>query len=206
MRQLTISGTAAILAMSLAACSSSGKPLANPTPPATPTTATPTATAPATGTTSSKPVTTLDPCQLTTQQEASQLTGRSYGPGKEGGVTGGPKSCIYGARTKNVFTVIVVQGSTTQQAQTMRNAMLAQLKASAANVSLPVTKVPGVGDDAQAIYGNIAVGNGVTLFASGIYVLKGTISFALVDETGNGGAPSTAALTAQAQTVLGRLP
>lgn len=210
MRHITIMGAAAILATSLAACSSPGKPSANPTPVSNPTTATPTGTAPATApapvATGSKPTTTLDPCLLMTQQEASQLTGESFGPGKEGGGGGvAPRSCIYGAQTKNVFIVIVVQGSSVQQVQTMRNAMLAQIRSSGSG-TLPLTTVPGVGDNAQAVYGTILAGNGGSLDASGIYVLKGTIAFALVDETSIGGRPSTAALAAQAKTVLGRLP
>jgi hypothetical protein len=37
-------------------------------------------------------------------------------------------------------------------------------------------------------------------------VLKGTFGFALVDAVAGGGAPSTAAMIAQAGTVIGRLP
>src|SRR6478609_6805747 len=49
-----------------------------------------------------------DPCVLISQTEASTLTGANFGPGKEE-LAGATKLCIYGAQTKNVFEIGIVQ-------------------------------------------------------------------------------------------------
>src|SRR6185437_12140436 len=100
------------------ACSS-GQPSANKSPTPVPVlpgggqsaSPSPTPAATATGTT------TVDPCQLVTQQEASQLTGVSYGPGKLEVDSAISRRCIYGAQTKHVFEVIFVQGASADQAK-----------------------------------------------------------------------------------------
>lgn len=201
-RSIVILGAAAALATSLTACSSPAKPSAGPTPAATPTATAPTtapATAPAPSTTASAS-TTIDPCQLVTQQEASQVTGASFGPGKLEVDSPASRRCIYGAQTHNVYEVIVAQATTVKQAQTEKAQLLAQL-----GTKLPLTPVPGLADDAQAIRTSLSA-NGGTLNISALYVLQGTTGFALVDETNSPSFPTTADLVAQATTVLGRLP
>src|ERR1700726_4854431 len=49
----------------------------------------------------------LDPCQLVTQQEASQLAGTTYAAGKKESISSASSMCTYGAQTLNVFTVEV---------------------------------------------------------------------------------------------------
>lgn len=213
MRRTTLLGAAALLAAALAACSSSGKPQADTTPPATPTAATPTATtptatppatAPAPGATGSQKVT-VDPCALMTQQEASHLAhGRSFGPGKPETDPGGGKRCVYGGQTRNVFEVIVAQGTSVKQAQAVKNQMVAEAKAKL-GAGIGLTHVAGLGDDAYSIYHTLSEG-GVNIQISAVYVLSGTVGIALVDETVDGDAPSTSALVAQANTAIGRLP
>lgn len=204
MRPIAITGAALVLATSLAACSSSGKPLARPTlaskAPLPGGLGSRPATAPA-PISSGSASTTIDPCQLMTQAEASQLTGVAYGPGKEEVDPGGGRRCIYGAQTHNVFEMIVVQASTVEQAQAVKTELLAQLGA-----KVPLTHVPGVGDDAQALQTSMSLSGG-TLYVGALYVLQGTVGFAIVDETNNSsGCPGTAALVSQAQTAIGRLP
>lgn len=202
MRSIVILGAAAALATSLTACSSSAKPTAGPTPAATPTTAAPTtapATAPAPSPTATAS-TTLDPCQLVTQQEASQVTGASFGPGKLEVDSPASRRCIYGYQTHNVYEVIVLQATSVEQAQAEKAQLLAQLGG-----KLPLTPVPGLADDAQAIRTSLSVKGG-TLNISALYVLQGTVGFALVDETNSSSYPTTADLVTQATTVLSRLP
>jgi hypothetical protein len=129
--------------------------------------------------------------------EASQLTGAHYGPGKEEQDSASSRRCIYGAQTKDVFEVIVVQGTSVAEAQTAKNDLLAQVPH-----QITLTPVPGVGDDARAFRATL---QGI-LGISALYVLNGTVGFALVDEVNGKSPPTTAALVAQAQTVIGRLP
>jgi len=201
----------AVLAAGLAGCSSSKKPKVAPGPLSQPVAATTPATVPATPTAAPTPTdspkgapNTIDPCKLVTQQEASALTGASFGPGKEEADSGvnGSRRCVYGANTKNVFTVIVVVAASVAEAQTQKDAILAQ-----AQQELPVqaklTAVSGVGDAAEFLHADLSQ---IEADASGIYVLKGTVGFALVDLRQGGSAPSQAKMTSQANTVIGRLP
>ena len=211
MKRIVTAGAVAVLAMMLTACSSSGKPSANPTlaskppllggPASQPASAP--ATTPAPGSSGSQS-TTINPCDLVTQDEASQLTHVSYGPGELETDSNASRRCVYGSQTHNVFEVILAQAATVEEAKAVKDDLLAQARQS--DIPLPLKHVSGVGDDAQAVKENVSAG-GVNICVSAIYVLSGTVGFALVDETNNaGGCPSTAALTDQAQTVISRLP
>ena len=139
--------------------------------------------------------TTTDPCQLVTAQEASALTGASYGSGTERTTLAG-KTCVYGASTKNVFMVDLFQGSSAQLQQ-MRDQVSAEI--TQGRQITPIT-VSGLGDEATAYQVTSDVFNG-----SSIFVLNGTAAIYLVDEVTGSQAPTTAALTATARTALGRL-
>ena len=67
----------------------------------------PSPTAPAQLTPSPSANANLDPCQLVTQQEASQLAGTTFAAGKEEAISSASSMCTYGAQTLNVFTVLV---------------------------------------------------------------------------------------------------
>jgi hypothetical protein len=140
--------------------------------------------------------TTTDPCQLVTAQEASALTGASFGPGTEQTMAAG-KSCVYGASTKNVFMVDVFQGSS-GLLQQVRDQVSAEVTQGRQITPIPVS---GLGDAATAYQVATDVFNG-----SSIFVLKGTAAIYLVDEVTGSQAPTTAALTATARTALVRLP
>src|SRR5690242_18375456 len=59
----------------------------------------------------------LDPCVLVTASEASTLAGVTFASGTEGTTEGGSKTCAYGAKTANVFTVLVAQAPDAATAQ-----------------------------------------------------------------------------------------
>ena len=93
---------------------------------------------------------TLDPCQLVTQQEASDMAHTSFGPGKEEG-TNVRHTCVYGAQTPNVLMVFVLQGATTGDAQAEWNQLLAQAKSAAGQAANLVHLTPdsSIGDRAE---------------------------------------------------------
>lgn len=188
MKMISVMGAAALLIATVAACGS-GAPSPTPTGPA------------ATGSPSGgghTATTTTDPCQLVTAQEASALTGASYGPGTERSTVLG-KTCVYGGGTKNVFMVDVWQGSASQLQQ-LRDQVTAEIQGGDTAKITPIP-VSGLGDSATAYAITSDVFNGGSIF-----VLKGTNAIYLVDEVTGGPAPTTAALTATARTALGRLP
>jgi len=195
---------AAMLVVTLAACSS-GTPKANPTPPATPATtapapSTPPATAPAPGGGSSTASTPLDPCKLVTQQDASTLTGVSFGPGKLE-TESGSKRCVYGANTHNVFEVFLAQAASVDEAKGYAAQLRSEFEAQLGG-KLSIGKLSGVGDDAEQLSGSLS---SIAVQVAGVYVRKGRIGFAMVDET-NGKPPTVAAMVAQAKTVMDQLP
>jgi len=197
-----IAGPAAAL---LAACGSSG------------TTAQTTSTPPSElrATASPTPVT-IDPCQLVTSGEASQLAGASFGTGREETTPdNGGKTCVYGYQTRNVFTIVVnaapdaatAQADWTQaeaQAQTYLQQVVSQaggpaIQVNVADVSITGADKAAVGTFAQSF-------NGVTIAGSAVYALKGRIFFTFSDLLLGAAPPSTSSMQAQAATVIGRLP
>jgi hypothetical protein len=148
--------------------------------------------------------TALDPCQLVTSQEASQLAGASYGAGAESTTSGGGKMCVYGGQTLNVFEVIVGQAPDVATAKAGKAEAEAAILAQAGN-GLTFTELPNFADGAAYVIGSITV-QGQTFNGSAIYVLKGTIFFGFSDLALGHPTPNLAALEAQAQVILGRLP
>lgn len=156
----------------------------------------------------------LDPCQLVTSSEASSLAGASFGPGQEGTTEGGAKTCVYGAQTRNVFSVLVTQASDAATAQA--DWAQEQAKAQAAvkqgvppgvNVNLNLTDVSNLaGADRAAVASFNTTISGVAVGITAIYVLKGAVFFSFSDLVVGAAPPSTSAMEAQAKTVLGRLP
>lgn len=204
MRSIWAIGATAVLAVTLAGCSGGGSPTATATTSGTGGGATPSATAvvatSAAAPASAVPVN-LDPCQLVTQQEASALTGVAFGPGQRDDVPNGEKRCVYGSQTKNVFTVGVVQGSSVAEAQAYKDQLKAEAEQKLGTV-VNLSPVPGVADDAESLSGNIGAG----LSVSGLYLLKGAIGVGIVDVALGASAPTVAAMTGQATTVVSRLP
>ncbi len=189
--------------LALSACGGSNQTAGGESP--SPTAATPSASASANAN--------LDPCQLVTQQEASQLAGASYGAGTESTISSSSKMCVYGAKTLNVFTVevaVAADAATAQatwateeaQAKAEIQKLLAEQGASAALSAGEIT-LPGA-DNAATANGSGTI-QGQTLNISAIYVLKGAVFFTFADLTLGKPAPTASAMAAQATTVLTRV-
>jgi hypothetical protein len=153
--------------------------------------------------------TSIDPCQLVPQAEASTLAGASFGPGKEE-TAGLSKRCTYGGQTLNVFTVEAAEATDAtaaqaawDDAQAQVNTELKQQVPAGVNLAVANTAVTGIGDKAAVVSGTATI-QGQTIGISGIYVLKGAKFFAFQDLK-LGTPPSAAAMEAEAQQALGRL-
>lgn len=189
----------------LAACGGSGQSASNSPEPS--------GSAPAQLTPSATSNANLDPCQLVTQQEASQLAGTSFAAGKEETISSGAKMCTYGAQTLNVFMVevAVAPDAATAQAQwaqeeAQAQANLQQFVAQAgANVTLQAGDITLSGADKAAAATSTATISGQTISISAIYVLKGAVFFTFSDLVLGKAAPTLAQMQTQAGTVLSRV-
>jgi hypothetical protein len=200
--------------VSTAACSTAatGGPTASlpsSQPPATPlSTAATTATALPTLPDFTAVPTSLDPCQLVTVQEASTLAGATFGAGAETTTEGNGKICTYGAKTSNVLNVDVFQAPDVATAQAAENAGLAAAKAAAEQqapgLTFSQTELADFADGALVLSASMTI-SGQTVAISAIYVLSGTTFFAISDLVLGQPAPTSDALQAQAQVVLGRI-
>jgi hypothetical protein len=194
-----------VVSAALAACG--GSPETASTSPTAPVVLSPSASAAPTPTT-------VDPCQLVTQQEASQLAGTTFKPGKEEAISSASSMCTYGAQTLNVFTVEVAvapDAATAQadwaQEEAKAQAGLQQLVAEAGgSVQLSAGEITLPGADKAAAATASKNISGRTLSISAIYVLKGAVFFTFADLVLGKQAPTTAAMATQAQTVLTRIP
>jgi hypothetical protein len=214
MKHLPTIAAAAMMAATLAACGSNNKPTADPSAPsslkvsqATTSTSPPTKASPTKASPPSSPqgkATTLDPCQLVTQGEASSLANASFGPGKQE-ASGIGKQCVYGAQTPNVLRVIVLEGASTEDAQTEWNQLLAEAKQAAGQAAnlIQLTPESGFADRAEWVELNLS---SIHVDGRGLALLSGAVGVYIVDLVRDGAAPSRAALTAEAQIVLTRLP
>jgi hypothetical protein len=177
------------------------------TPAATGTTAA-TATA-ATNTPQSAAVNTqLDPCELINSQVASTLAGTTFGQGKDVTTHDNLKICTYGGQTTNILTVEVVQAPDVATAQADKAQFLADLQSSMQNLTdqgLNITQLPNFADGAVAANANVSSG-GVSISGNAFGFLKGTVFFGFSDVVIGGTAPTDAAMQAEANTVLGKLP
>jgi len=147
--------------------------------------------------------TTLDPCQLVTQQEASTLTGVSFGPGKEGG-NGLRKECIYGAQTPNVLSVYVVTAASEGDAQAGWDQLLSEAQQAAGQAAgqIQLTPQSGIGDRAEWAELNLAQ---IDVLARELAFQSGVTGVYIIDLVRGGAAPSRDAISNEAQTVLGRI-
>jgi hypothetical protein len=201
--------------VSLAACSAASTPSPSGPPIVAPPLGSPAATAPATPeptaaeSASAAPseatavATTIDPCQLVTQAEASTFTGETYGPGVESETPGHLKICTYGGNTTDVFEVgvIVAPDAATAQADAAETEAEAKAKLNGATIA----DISGIGDKAVYLHGGGSLG-GAALDAAGLYALSGATFFDINDVVVGKKAPSETEFAAQVTTALGRLP
>ncbi len=151
--------------------------------------------------------TSLDPCALIPAGEASQLAGATFGAGAESTTSGNGKICTYGAQTLNVFEVVVGQAPDAATAQAEKAAAEAKIKsqAGAAGPNINFIELPTFGDGAAYTSGSLSI-QGQSLSISGFYFLKGTNFVGFSDLAYGHPALTLAAMQAEATTVLGRLP
>ncbi|MFI5227345.1 MAG: hypothetical protein ACHQ3P_11800 [Candidatus Limnocylindrales bacterium] len=201
--------------LALAACSAASTPSPSAAPIVAPPVVSPPAASdtpePSTAEVSSAPAssgatavpTAIDPCTLVTQAEASQLTGSTYGPGKESETAGHLKVCTYGGQTPDVFGVDVLVAPDVATAQAGAAAVEAEAKAKLKGAT--IADLSGLGDKAVWLHGAGELG-GSPINAAGIYVLSGATFFDISDIVVGKSAPSETDFVTQATTALGRLP
>jgi Protein of unknown function (DUF3558) len=156
----------------------------------------------------------LDPCQLVTSSEASSLTGATFAAGKEGTTSdGGGKTCSYGGQTANVFMVLVAQASdaTTAQAdwaqeEARAQAAINQAVPAGVSVNFTVADVSVTGADRAAVATGSTTISGVSVGITAVYLLKGAVFLTFSDLEVGHTPPTAAAMQAQAETSLTRLP
>lgn len=212
MKLVTTITAAALAALALAACGSNDKVTADPTISPSPSTVVKhnppsrsASSAPAPSLSASGAVaTTVDPCQLVPQDEASSLAHASFGPGKEEG-TKLRHECVYGAQTPNVLTVFVVQAASPDQAQAGWNTLLAEAQQFAGQAAgrVQLTADSSIGDRAEWVELDLSQ---LGVSARGLAFLKGATGVYVIDLVRGGAAPSRPDLTDEANTVIGRLP
>ena len=191
----------------VAACGGSNPTANNPSP-------TPTASAIPSASPTAVTLASIDPCQLVTQQEASQLAaGTKFPAGTEETTSGGAKMCVYTGQNVDVFMVEVAVASDTATAQADWAKQEAEAQAglqqfvaqSGASVNFTAGEMSVPGADKAAM----ATGNGNflghTLSITAIYLLKGPVFVTFSDLARDKAAPTPASMQAQAKTVLSRI-
>lgn len=147
--------------------------------------------------------TALDPCQLVTRSEATSLAGMQLGAGQELTNTNNTKTCTYGV-TGNEVVVFLVQAPNQAALDAGKAQALAEIQKAASN-GIKATQISGIGDDA-ALMTMSHTTSGVTINVIGIDVVKGLTFFAITDVSVGHAVASEAAIKAQAQTTLTRIP
>jgi hypothetical protein len=148
--------------------------------------------------------TVVDPCELLTAQEASNLTGTDYGSGKEATLPKHVRTCTYlNPPDPTQVTVTVVQAPDVATAQAAKKQFLNTIKG-----KMPSNFTSTTFDlaDGGAIVRASATESGMTLNVAAVFVLKGTISFGVSELVVGGQPASDNVLKSLAQTVVGRLP
>jgi hypothetical protein len=148
--------------------------------------------------------TALDPCQIVPASEASALAGTTFTAGVESVTSGNGKICTYGGQTLNVFEAIVGQAPDVATAQAGKAAAEAAINQQAGG-ALKFIELPGFADGAAYVIGSLTI-SGQTFNGSAFYALKGTTFFGFSDLALGHATPTLAAMQAEAQTILGRLP
>ena len=214
--------TATVVASALAGCSTAGSSVT--TPPATEqasvaatasaasSAATSTAASPSAASSQSAVTTPLDPCQLVPASEASAVAGTTFGAGQEEPSGTDGKRCVYGSETTNVFSVIVGEAATSDDAeadysQEEADAQSAITKQVPSGVKLNehTQDVSGLADRATVVSGSVSMG-AESIAASAIYLLKGNVFLSFSDEVVGSAAPTASALEDEATKALARVP
>ncbi len=164
--------------------------------------------------TTAGPPTSLDPCQLVTSAEASQIANTTLGAGVEQDNEGGSRTCVYGYQTLNVFMVTVAQAADAASASAAWSQYQAQAQSLLQNNLPPGANITVNLSDTAAVSGfdQAALGTGTlplqghTINFGGIYLLHGATFVTYSDLLVDNPPPSSASLESEAQLVLTRLP
>jgi hypothetical protein len=153
--------------------------------------------------------TTIDPCQVVTQDEASKLAGSTFGPASATTMSNNGRLCAYGQ--EGLFlNVIVTAAADAATAKAQEPAFKAEIEQAAADAGLgdmKLTEIPDFlpGVDAAVLSGATTVG-GTNVEGIALYALKNAVLLAITDLAYGGTAPSAAAMEDEAKVALGRLP
>lgn len=212
MRHVSTIAAAVVVAASLTACGGKARSAADPTSaPVSPashatSSSSPTDPPPSSPTSSPKGTqNTFDPCQLVTQSEASTMAHTSFGPGQEEG-NKIRHECVYGAQTPNVLSVIVLTGASSGDSQAEWNQLLAEAQQAVSQAPANLIHLApgdGIGDRSEWVEADLSQ---IGVEARGLAFLKGSVGVYVIDLVRGAAAPSRDAMTAEAQTVIGRLP
>ena len=145
----------------------------------------------------------IDPCQLITADEAGQLAGTTFGPGKESVTKGNAKICTYGAQTKNVFMVDLAIAPSADIAKADETAVLAELQqqaAAAGKNAIQTSVVQGFAPNTDAVI--VKIGPILGINGAAIYLLRGTTFFGFSDLVVGANAPTIDDVKAKAMDVL----
>jgi predicted small secreted protein len=207
-RVLTIAA-AVLMATGLAACKNTGSPTADSTQSASSAVTTPASSSAPPSTKASIAAgatrTTLDPCRLVTQAEASAMAHASYGPGLEQR-SPGARRCVYGSQTANVLTVVAAAASSDAEAKAHWDQLLTEAQQGLSEApagSVNLTPESGLADRAEWVELDLSA---IHVSARGLAFLSGSTGVYMIDLVRDGAAPSRPDMTDQANTVLGRLP
>jgi hypothetical protein len=220
MKPMPTLAAAALAAATLAACGGTSTSTADSAPPTHPASLRASrspspspAAAPASPTSSSGSgnaggtTTTLDPCQVVPQDEASALAHTTFAAGHEeaGGGSGQSKECVYGAQTSNVLTVVVVQSGSQEAAQAGWDQLLAEAeqKAGPAAQYVTLSDQAGLADRAEWVELDLPQ---VDVSGRGLALLHGAVGVYVIDLVRGGSAPTRDDFTQEALKVLSRLP
>jgi hypothetical protein len=154
----------------------------------------------------------LDPCQLVPASEASAVAGATFGAGQEEPSGTDGKRCVYGAPTRNVFSVVVGQADSSADAEADYSTEEADAQAaitrqvpSGVKLNEQTQEVSGIADRATVVSGSVNMG-GASIAASAIYLLNGAVFLTFSDVVVGAAAPSASALEAEATKALARVP
>lgn len=172
------------------------------------------ATAPATGAPeatgapqSTAVATSLIPCQVVPQDEASALVGVTFEAPRGGTFPDGSQECLYAAPS-GVLTIEVFKAPDAAAAKTERDSFMAGLSGyqeNAIGTKVESTPVPDFADgalEAEMHFNNA----GGSLDGSAFAFVKGTTMMGIMDIAQDSSAPSLDALKAEATKAMARLP
>jgi hypothetical protein len=150
--------------------------------------------------------TAIDPCQLVTAGEASQLTGATFTAGQESTDANNVKTCTYGQQGV-ALTVLAAEAPDEATAKQNEADAKADLAKNAPGLPITVEELPGFapGADATVISGSMGTG-GQTFSGIAIYVVKGKDFFGITDIATGSQAPTSDQMQDQAKVALSRLP